>query len=674
MSNGQFQEKHFFVNEGGLNITDSPFRIDDGCATSGKNYEYSSVGAIVKRNGHALLNSTPDSDTLGKGIGVHITSANVKTVISAQDRKLKAYNFTTNTFTALTEDTAAAGTSVFPVSSTTPAVSANFNTDTISTVTFAGNTDGLYAAYSSTKFTKNGVIAPAGGPFTGAQTANTGGGWTTTGTFRYAISYNKGSTSAEGNAYAGTTMDVGVALTTTNGVITLTFSALTAVDTTKYPTYNIYRSAVAGSQGFTTGDLLTTQATSVTSFVDTGAASLTTQVVPRINSVVSDNSPLPSGTYNVVTTWKRRLVTAIGSTLRISDINLPESWPTVNEINIPSGGSITALGIISFNTSFGNDEYLAVFKERELWVVKGNDYTDFTLSFVDAVGCPSQSLLVFTNGLLTWVDYRGIFAWDGSDKPTYLSKPLELWFTDNTQLTKASLLRGWGTFYRKKNIVTWALTHPDFGNNRLVIKLNIRLTTARLSDGLSGRSTDAIFTADALPMSCYASAAFLPDTTKDELFLMTDDAGKIYSGFSQENDISTPVDLSYRTKYFDLGSPNTTKRVHKVVVRVGETTDKSLILDFWSNYKSDDSTKSTTDQVISNTIANQIGYWDISRWDEARWDGYSRTIGSLTFNLNNNEGNAEGDSFQLQFRNADASEPITIYGFSIYYTEIGMRK
>lgn len=670
MSNGQFLEKHFFVNEGGLNITDSPFRVDDGCATSGKNYEYSSIGAIVKRNGHARLNSSADSDLLGKGFGILVTSFNVSTVINARDRKLKSYSFTTNTFTTITEDTVASSDLVFPASSLVPAVSANFNTDTVSTVTFAGNTSALYTVCSPTKFTQNGVVTPSGGPFTGAQTADTGGSWTSTGNFRYAISFNKAVTGAVGNAYAGTVSDISVALTTTSGIITLTFSALATVDTTKYPSFNIYRSAVNGATGFTTGDYVATRATGVTSFVDAGGATLQTQVIPRVNSTISDNSPLPSGTFNVVATWKRRLVTATGNTLYISGLNQPESWPTVNTINIPSGGPITALGVISFNTDFGNDEYLAVFKERELWVVKGNSYADFTLSFVDSVGCPSQSLLVFANGFLTWIDYRGIFAWDGSDKPTYLSRPLELYFTDPTQIDKSVLYRGVGTFYRKKNIITWAVTHPAYGSNKLVIKMDVRLTVAKLA----GRVSDAIFTIDALPATCYGSATLLPSTSKDELFVFTDDLGYIYSGFSQENDISTAVDYAYRTKYFDLGSPNTSKRVHKVVVRVTENTTKNLILDFWSNYKSDESTKSVTQQPISKTQSNQIGYWDINLWDASRWDSYSKNIGAIVYNINNNEGNAEGDAFQLQFRNSDASEPITIYGFSIYYTEIGMRK
>jgi hypothetical protein len=673
MSNGQFQEKHFFVNEEGLNVTDSPFRISDGAATAGQNYEYSSVGAIIKRLGHAKLNSSANAEVYGKGLGAHVTSTNVKTIISAQDRILESFSLTTNTFTPLTEDTAAAGTTVFPVSSTVPAVSTQFNTDTVSTVTFAGNTSALYTVYSATKFTQNGVVAPSGGPMTGAQTANAGGAWTTSGNYRYCISYNKAATSAVGNAFAGTTFDINVALTTTAGVITLTFSALSAVDTTKYTTYNIYRSAVSGSSGFTTGDLLTTQAIAVTSFVDTGAASLTTQSIPRANSLVLDNSVLPSGTFNVVTTWKRRLVTAIGNTLCISDLNKPESWPTVNRINIPSGGPITALGIVSFNTDFGNDEYLAVFKERELWVVRGTDYTDFTLSFVDAVGCPSQSLLVFANGLLAWIDYRGIFAWDGSNKPTYMSRPLESYFTDSSQIDKTALSKGQGVYYRKKNMVQWAITNPTYGNNKFIIKMDIRLTAAKLTGGLNGRVADGIFTLDVTPFSIYGSIAALP-ASFDEVLLMTDDTGFIYSGFSQNNDISSPVSFAYRTKYFDLGSPNTAKRFHKVVVRTSESSDKNLLLDFWTNYKSDESSKSVTQQPLSNTYGSQAGYWDEDSWDESRWDSFSRTIGGLVFNLSNNEGNAEGDSIQLQFRNTDASEPITIYGFSIYYTEIGMRK
>jgi hypothetical protein len=75
-----------------------------------------------------------------------------------------------------------------------------------------------------------------------------------------------------------------------------------------------------------------------------------------------------------------------------------------------------------------------------------------------------------------------------------------------------------------------------------------------------------------------------------------------------------------------------------------------------------------TKQGISSAL------WDLAYWDNALWDEYSPRQIPLLFNLSNKEGNAEGDSIILQFEQNDATAPVTIYGFTIFWDELPLRK
>ncbi len=665
--NGQFTETQYFDNVGGLNISDSPFKVTDKQSTGGANFEYTQTGGIQKRRGAEKINVVADAQLQTHGLDVYVTTTNAKTVIRAAERKIQAVDTGALTFTDLSQDTTGAGTDVFPVGTLNPTVFAPFNTDVVSMLNFAGSTDAVYTVYSPTKFTRNGSVAPAGS--ISATTLSTGGAWTTSGNFWYGISWHKASTGAESNV----TLDLSVDVTTTLQTNVISLTSVTAVDHVTYDYGTLYRSPVNGVEGFTVGDIVTTFSVAATTVSDTGSALFTTENVPRANNVVLDNSTLPTGTYNVLTLWKRRLVTATGNTLRFSELNAPESWPTVNTITIPSGGPITGLAVIAFNTDFGNDEYLAVFQERQLWLIKGNDYTDVTLSFIDTVGCANQGLIQLANGFLTWVDYRGIYLWDGSGKPIYTSQPIEPFFAIDGDLDKTQLPYGVSSYFRNRNMVYWFLSSKIAGVQKLTIKMDLRLTLPGVESSLSGRVIPGVFVDDTSTVPTYAAKAYLPSGTSDEIMITGDASGFVYRAYQVFSDSGTGIDFQYLTPFLDMGSPNIGKRFHKVILWVDALGTWDITLDYWAGYRASLLDKSTLTAPITTQAQNSTALWDVAFWDQSYWDDYTQSLAPVVFNLNNSQGNQEGDCIRFNFRNNGVDQPVVIYGYTVVWTEIAMR-
>jgi hypothetical protein len=684
---GDLIQADFFENSAGLNITDSPFRVQDGQATSGYNYDYFATGGIQKSYGHGLVSTTPSSLKRTLGYALHTTSLNVKTLVRAADSNLESMSLTAGVGTVLTSDDATPVSDYF--SGTQPVVFSQFNTTTVNTLWAAGGNlaSGQLLGYNGTKLTLNGSSSPTGSI---SGTPSGADGSLPAGTYYYAVALRKASTQAISNA----ALDVSVTVGATNHV-TISLSSLTSLDTTKYDRIYIYRSAISGVSGFTIGDLAGTVASNATSFTDTGAVQGTAQAVPRSGSASLDNSVLPAGNYKTITTWKRRLVTAQASTVYISDLNKPESWPAANPITIPSGGDIRALGIISFSTptTTSNDEFLVIFKERECWVITGSAVGDFALKFIDYVGCVSQSLLVLANGFLGWIDYRGVYLWDGSYKPIYVSRPIEADFKPTGDIDLSNLTLGWGTFYKKQNEIIWVISSSMWGVQKLALKLDVRLTYPQISEALAGRIMEGVFIKDKLSSPLYAGFAALPNS--QEALYAGDDLGNTYSLYSNINAnitnsptywdqatfdssvwdyqyaIESAIPFKYRTKTLDFGSIGTTKRFHKIIAWCKDSSTANLSVNYWLGYKLDTDKMATQSQPIALFTTN--AYWDQSYWDQAQWDLALANYNPVVFNLTNSTIGVEGNALTLEFSQNDLNSPVIIAGFSVIYSLSGLR-
>lgn len=668
---GSLIQADFFQNIGGLNNSDSPFAVKENQSIFGENWDYTLDGGILKRQGHYKLNSSADAQLKSLGIGLLNTPTGTKTVVRAAGTKIQSFDITPRIFTNMTKDTAAAPSDFLTSGSTVRVIKTQFNTTSASALWLCGGGLGRpHGVYSSTKVTENGVDVPTGA-ISLSQIAGTGT-FPSTGTFRYVVSYTKASTSAESNV----ALEESIALASATNHVVIDLTGLTSLDTTLIGTINIYRSAVNGAEGFTTGDLIAQLASTTTSYTDTGSSISDSENIPRSGNTILDNTRLSAGTYNAITTWKRRLVTSKDSTLEISDLNKPESFPTVNRITVPSGGNITGFGVLSSisTSSDSSDEYLAIFKERELWLLTGNDTDDWNLVYVDAVGCPAQSLIVNANSYLVWVDARGVHMWKGNGKPLFLSPTIDSFWLKDGALDISKITRGFGTFYRPTSTVLWVLSHKIEGENKVALKLNLRHTLPSVTNDLLGNIVEGIFTIDTMAMELDAMDAMIPPNEQDETLLGGDNAGFMYRMFDGYNDGGSAIDFKYDTSWLNFGSPGTTKRIHKVIVWVRAIGTWNLKLDFWSDYKAADTDSAAITQQIRIKDDTETALWDLAQWDSADWDDFNPRYIPLVYNIPINavKKNNEGDAFRFRFSNNGADQPIHIAGFSVIYSEMGV--
>lgn len=676
--NGQFLQKDFPNNTGGTNLTDSVFRIQESQAAGGYNFDYALTGGIRKRLGPTKINSVADSQLYTLGFGQYAPVSNtVKSIIRAAGTKLQLFDTSAPSFTSLSQDTTTASTNPFTAGSTQDVQFVQFSNGTSDILWAAGGGATLpVGVYSTSKFTQNGVQVPTGS-ITATKNATGLGSWTAAGKYYYSVVYHKASTSAISNAV----LDVTATTTLTTDTVTIDLTGITGTDTTLIDKIWIFRSAIGGVSGFTTGSFIAIVNSNATSFIDKGDLGnpdITSVInVPRAANIIVDNSVLPSATYNVLALWGHRLVTASGNNLYISDVNKSESWPLTNYITVPSAGPITALGVISYTSPQANTltELLVVFKDTELWVISpglASDYTTWTLLKIDNVGCPQQSLVVSAQGYIAWVNYRGVHMWDGSSKPTYCSRLIEPLFAVNGDLDKTQFNESCGAFFKRENQIIWYLSSKTYGANKLAIKLDVRLTLSQVEQTLTGRNLDAVFIQDVYAFPIYASFAYNPLNGAQEQMLLGDSSGFCYFASNTTSDGGANYNFTYLTPPLHMGDPNTQKQFHKVVVWVNDVGTWNLTLDYWADYRFGTQYQTTQALPLSTENGNGTALWDVAFWDVAYWDAFVSNLVPIVFNLQSGQSNSTiGAALQIQFRNGIADQPIAIHGFSVIYSIMG---
>lgn len=669
----------FFANIGGLNVTDSPFFVQDDQAIGGYNYDYSRTGAITKRRGHMKVNTSADTQTRTHGLGLHNTDEGVKIVIRTAGTKFQTLTVSSATFTDKSEDTAVANSTFFSSSSEQPVVFANFNTGNTNMIWAAGGGASKIYGYNGTNVTSNGAE-----PHTGTMTTNptgSNGSFSATGTYYYAVALKKAGTDAVSNA----ALDVSAAVAATTQRVDLTIPAVS--DQTKYDEIWIYRSAPGGVSGFTTGVLVAKIASNLTTYSDLGNVALdTTALVPRNGNADADHTVIPSGTYKSLVTWKRRLAAAQKSTIYISEFDQSEYFPLDSDVVIPSGGDIKALGIIGFNTptSFNTDEKLIAWKDSEMWEVSGSGlfdtdfgFYDYTLKFVDKVGAVNQSMVVNAAGNVFWLNYRGIFMWNGSGKPIRLSRPIESLFANDGDIDKSRLHKGFGVYHAKENKIYWTVSDKINGENEITIKLDLRLTLAK-TVSLQGDTyeLDGVFIIDKWTTALYAGLSYLPSGDTDESYLTGDAEGFVYKMYLDTADPGDAgIEFSYETKNYDMGTPSLAKQFNKVIVWLDDlSVAKDLTLEYWADYRGGNEDKSQTKDNMDFPGQNSVALFDAGVFDVSYFDDFVVRTNSIEFNLKSTENNNQGDSIRLKFSQNDADAPVTIHGWSILWEPLSIRK
>lgn len=680
---GQLKQIDFADNTGGTNLVDSVFKIKENQAAGGVNFDYTLTGGIRKRLGAPKINSVADTALYSLGFGILAPVSGLsKSVFRAAGRKLQLFDTSTPSFTALSQDTSTASTNPFALNTVQDVQFVQFSSGTQNILWGAGGDAALpVGAYSTTKFTSNGATPPTGS-FTATNHTSGAGSWSTGnyGIFWYTFLWRKTSTQALSNAAQDCTATTTVTLT---DAVTLTLTPPS--DTTLYDQVWIYRSAVQPTNvnfsGFTTGNLIAQLASSTTSFIDKGDLGnpdvLLSQNIPRSASIVLDNSVLPSGTYNTLALWGHRLCTSSGNSLYISDVNKSESWPLTNYITIPSAGPITALATVSFTSPQANSlqELLVIFKERELWVLtpgSANNYTTWTLLKVDNnVGCPQQSLVVTAQGFLAWIDFRGVWLWDGTSKPIYCSRLFEPLFGTNGDLDKSKFNEACGTFFRRENQIVWFLSSKTYGEQKFAIKMDVRLTLLQIQQDLTGRTIDAALIQDVHTNPIYAALSYVPLNGQNEQMVMGDASGFCYFASNGYSDGGSNYLFRYLTAPVHCGNPNIDKEFHTVIAWVQDVGNWNVYLDYWADFETSSDKMTTIGQPISTENQNSA-LWDVATYDFSYWDAYYPNVIPIFYNLQPGTSNsAQGGAIQLQFRNDNMNEPVTIHGFSLIYQELG---
>ncbi len=651
----------YMNNTGGLNLTDSPLFMQDTQATGQSyNYDYQKIGSISKILAAGVLNTIADSQLKTIGLGVHHdVDTNVRTAIRCAGTKIQTFDPSTGTIVNQMADDTAAGTDFLVSTTKQPVVFTPFNTSTGGTqLWMAGGGLTSVSGYTGSKITVNGTPVPTGVVAT-SITHSDGGTFAANGVYYYGVQYRKTSTKALSNV----ALDVLATITAGTDSVTLDLTGITNIDATKYDEIIVWRSVVAGVSLFTTGSTIAVLAANATTYKDLGTSIADSQNTPRPGNTILDNSVLPTDTYNSLTAFKRRLVTCFNSTLCISDLNKPESWPLVNRIVVPSGGPIIALGYIGVPSEYttGADEYLCIWKETELWVFTGTSTSDWQLLFVDRTGTAGQSLVVSFNTFVTWMGYGGIYIWDGKGRPKRVSRPIAAIFESDGDLDKPNLAQGYGCHYEKGNQVIWRVPHRTKGLNKLSIKLDTRLTAQNISQNLNAPEMDGVFLFDTDSNSYYAICSFRP-LTYEEQILVGDDAGFVYQMFNSSGNV---VLFDYETKPLDMGAPHVVKNYKRVIAYIEKLTVNDLTLYYWNDYRIRDEYKSKVQVSMEPSKGTQPALWDIALWDQAYWDDYTPDISPVEFNIHSMENNAVGLSLKLRFEQLEASAPVRIHGFAI---------
>lgn len=656
----------YLNNAEGINLSDSPLAMKDTQATGQSyNYDYSITGAITKVLGSSALN-TVDTQLNTLGLGVHHSATtDARTVIRYAGTKIQTVVPDTGVITNQTDDTDSAGSDFLSSSSTQPVVVSPFTTAAGTQLWAAGGGMSSIYGYTGTNVTANGTPVPTGS-ITPTVNTSAGGTFASAGTYRYAIAFRKLGTQAVGNV----DVEFSAVVVNTDDTVTIPFASVTNIDTTKYDKIYLYRSAVSGSVGFTTGDLVATIDSDESDYTDTGTYTTTSANVPRAGNASLDQSVLETATYKYVTTFKRRLVTATGSTFYLSDLNKPEAWPIANKFTIPTGGPITGLGVIGASSDFteGPDEYLCIWKERELWVFTGSSSSDWELKFVDKTGCVGQAASVSFNGLIAWLALDGIYAWAGKGKPTRLSRPIQVLFSSDGDLDKGNLYKTVSAHYAKTNQVIWRVSHRVKGEQQVSIKLDTRLTGQKLSGGEFERpEIDGVFILDTDSNGYYAMTSYT-GTSGEEMLLVGDDAGYVYQAYGSA---TAAVSFDYETKPLDMGLPQNNKRFKRALVWVEKLTPNDLKCFYWVDYRIRDEYRSVVKASLAPTKGTQPALWDIALWDQAYWDDYTPDITPIEFNFHSQENNAEGSSLKLRLEQLEASAPVRIHAIAIDWEDLG---
>lgn len=132
-----------------------------------------------------------------------------------------------------------------------------------------------------------------------------------------------------------------------------------------------------------------------------------------------DASPYP-WQYNSITNVFQNLPPN-GSDIWFSNQAEPWGWDNTNQVLAVGHNEDGDIGVGL--ATLGS--LLLVFKQRTTWAVYGDTGSDFLTRRLFDIGCMTKYSIVKAYGVCFWLSPVGIYSFDGSDAPTYLSQNIK---------------------------------------------------------------------------------------------------------------------------------------------------------------------------------------------------------------------------------------------------------
>lgn len=314
--------------------------------------------------------------------------------------------------------------------------------------------------------------------------------------------------------------------------------------------------------------------------------------------------------------------------IRYSDEMDHTVWDAANYIYVPeSKHSDPITGWVVFQNN------LVVFTKNSKYIVYAVGTENFAVrQAIGNKGAVSQEAITADSNYVYFISGDGkMYRWNGSQDEE-LSRVIESDFDDIANIDNARLsyyegeVYYWfqytgGTSYNRNFVYNTEYKEWFYDNNR------------------------------------YINGGLILKRDSNRFLVSSDRAGVIYEFTDNWSDVGRPIEFEYHTNYFDLGSPDTIKRVRRLYFHLQKAT--------WAGLVNVGTDTDFADQPTYNTVSVQSsgagGVWGTFVWGTGNWaykdqyERYKTTVpGTATY-------------YQLRIKRTGAETPVYFLGHSQYY-------
>jgi hypothetical protein len=272
---------------------------------------------------------------------------------------------------------------------------------------------------------------------------------------------------------------------------------------------------------------------------------------------------------NIIATHKNRIFMAKDKTLYFSALSKTTDWTTVDDAgNIPI---VNARGNITGIQEFA--DHVMVFTNNGIYELFGDGPENFVLADLsNEIGCIARRTIKEVNGQLYWLDYNGVYTYDGNSLPILTGHKAKAWL-DSEGSTSLFTNACAGVFRNKYHIAV--IDFSDIGAGFIANGMTLVYDTMTQSWNKYDNGSDGL--------TQYA--------TKDENFYSVTGEGIISSIEVGTLDNSSSIVWTAITKMFEGPGLQRVKAVHSIDLSYeykGSTNTDSLSLSYSTVNPSED--------------------------------------------------------------------------------------